>query len=113
MAGHASANQVRLVGEDQGSAAISDHLPVAFHRAQAALEQPDFVCRDIEGLAKLLESQGYSLVGENLLDVLATGQRIRVLRDLALQIGVRLANLAETGLACGLAARIASVLLGH
>ena len=113
MAGHASADQIRLVGQNQGAAAISDHLPVALHRTQATLEQPDFICRDIEGLAKLFESQGYALVGENLLDVLATGQRIRVLRDLALEIGVRLANLAETGLACGLAARIASVLLGH
>ena len=83
MALHAAADEVGLLRQEIGAAAVAQDLAIALHRLQAPLEELVLLRGDVERLHEFAPRHGTACLGKHLEDVFPTGQRMPVLGRLA------------------------------
>ena len=86
---HPAADQVRLVGQQVGAAAVAHDLAVAHHRRQAAVEILALAGFDFERRRQRLEAERHAVLLEDLEDVLAARKRMGVAFAFAFEERIR------------------------
>ncbi len=92
---HFAGRQAGPLRQDVGPLAVAHQLAFALHRTQPALEHLTLAAGDIEQLGQLDEIERPPLIGQNLRDVLARGQREFVARRLTLEKRIGSADLGK------------------
>ena len=106
---HPAADQVRLVGQQVGTAAVAHDLAVAHHRRQAAVEILALAGFDFERRRQRLEAERHAVLLEDLEDVLAARKGMRVAFAFAFEERIRR---PDAGTAT-LLPRFAGLVVGH